>query len=219
MTEEHIIRGDDGGGRQKGVPVKLPGNSYNKKKAPPEEKPKTESVVTGEVIKKKKGAWSRATSAFVSEESSSVWQYVLMDVLVPAAKSMILDAVSQGFERVLYGDSRIRSRADRPSGYIAYNRARREMPQYGAISQRARARHQFDEVILATRGDADDVLDGLRDLIENYGVAAVSDFYALCGITGSYADERWGWNDLRYSEVRPVRGGYLITLPRPEPID
>jgi hypothetical protein len=219
---EHRIEVDDGGGRSVSVPVNLPGNSkYHKDKdAPPkEEREKIQPVVTGEVIQRKKGAWKRAKSAMFSEETHGVWQYVMMDVLVPAAKSMLLDAVSQGFERVLYGDTRLRSRADRPGGYVPYNRVRREPPRYATITTTARARHDFDEVILETRGEAEDVLVGLRDLINQFEVATVSDFYDLCGITGSYPDQKWGWTDLTSALVRPVRGGYLISLPRPRPID
>jgi hypothetical protein len=218
---EHDIKVDMGGGRQRTVPVDLPGNSnYSKQKQEKQEK-KVEQVTTGEVVKRKKGVGYRIRNSMIGEGSEGVLQYVLVEVLIPAAKTMISDAVSQGIERLLFGDTRVRSRSDRPGGYISYNRVRRQSPatEYGVISQRGRAQHEFEEIILSSRGEAEEVLDRLRDLIKQYDVATVADFYELVGITGQFTDNQWGWYDLRSAVPRLVRGGYIITLPRTKPVE
>lgn len=226
MTEQPSIRVDLGGGRQRTIPVDYPGNSQKEKKqktsAPPPKK--VESVVTGDVTRRKRSAWFRAKESIISEDTGSVGQYVVLEVLLPAFKNMLSDAVSKGVDALLFGEgSRIRpSRGDRPGGHINYTamaRARRVEPAYGVISQRGRAQHDFNDVILQTRGEAEDVLEGLSQLVSQYQVATVQDFYSLVGITGSFTDEKWGWYDLQGSSIRPVRGGYLIVLPRTQPID
>lgn len=78
--------------------------------------------------------------------------------------------------------------------------------------------HDFSDIILASRADAEEVLDRLRDLVSQYDVATVNDLYDLVGLTGEFTDDKWGWTDLRTASVRVVRGGYLLNLPRTQPI-
>ena len=140
-----------------------------------------------------------------------------MEVLVPALKNMVSDAVSQGFERILFGEARPRSSAR--SGRTNYSTySDRTMDNRRDMSRRARATHDFSDVILDNRGDAEDVLDRLRDLISQFEVATVSDLYDLVGLTGEFTDDKWGWYDLKSASVRVIRGGYLLNLPRTQPI-
>ncbi len=211
----------------------LPSNSYNKPGVPKTEKAessetaeakKIERVTTGEVSRRKKPLGKRIAETFVGGDARSVWGYVMFEVLVPAAKDMAADAVSQGIERMLFGEARSTSRrTGRPaghSGYVSYNRysattpARREEPR--SVSRRARSSHDFDEIILATRAEADVVIDRMCDLIARYEQATVADLYELVGVAGSYTDEKWGWTDMRAAGVERIRNGYLLDLPRPE---
>lgn len=213
----------------------FPSNSKNPKgpnKETPQEK-KIEKVVTGEVQTRKKPLGKRFMETFAGADSKSVLEYVVMDVMVPAAKDMIADAVSQGVERKLFGEVRSASRRAggfRPggvAGFTAYNRmtpgasARREPmdPRGPSISRRARATHNFDEIILATRAEANEVLDGLYNVVSQYEVASVADLYEMVDLPSNFTDNKWGWTDLRGAEVTRVRSGYLLDLPRPEPID
>jgi hypothetical protein len=221
MTDTMLV--DLGAGRARVQEVTYPSNS-RKPKQEPADKPQVESVVTGEVTQRKKGAWNRARESFISEDTGSVGQYIVLEVLLPAAKNMISDAVSKGIDALLFGEgSRIRpARGDRPGGYVNYTavrQARRTEPSYGVISPRGRATHEFDEVIIPTRGEAEDVLAGLIQLLGQYQVATVQDFYSLVGITGNFTDEKWGWYDLQGASIRPVRGGYRVDLPRTQSIE
>lgn len=215
-------------GKETSLPVNLPGNSYmakSSKKQKTEESPKNlEKVVSGEVIQKKKGFGSKLKETFGGDDARSVGSYIFFDVIIPAAKAMLADAASQGAERLLFGDSRGRSRVSggRGAGYTSYSRmygrdndrsSRRE------LSSRARATHDFDEIILQERGEAEEVLDQLTNLVDDYGHAKISDLYELVGITGSYIDDKWGWNDLSRASTSRVRQGYLLDLPKPIPLD
>lgn len=217
----------------------FPGNSRRVLKPPTEkakdvpasdstEEKKIERVVETTVVRRKKPLSKRFAETFVGGDAKGVLGYVMMDVLLPAAKDMVADAVSTGIERMLFGESRSTSRRTgyRPggsSGYVNYNRptthpaARREESRN--ISPRARSRHEFDEIILATRAEAEEVIDRLFDLVSKYESATVADLYELVGITGNYMDEKWGWTDLRGASIRRIRSGYLLDLPRPENLD
>jgi len=213
--EEMIV--DNGGGRQERVRIDYPGNS-KKARTEGEDKPKVASVVEGTVVQRKKGPIARVREAFLVEDSSSVLVYLVQEVLVPAAKNTILEVFSQGLERSLYGETR-RTPA-RSGGYTAYHKARDTYSDRRDLSRQARATHDFREVVLQSRADAEAVIDGLRELADQYGTTSVQDFYDLTEITGDYVDNKWGWTyeEVSRARVRVIRGGYLVDLPRPRPI-
>jgi hypothetical protein len=210
----------------------FPTNSH-KAKAAPEENTETakkiEQVTTGTVVTRKKPLGKRFVETFFGGDTRGVMNYVLVDVLLPAAKDMIADAVSQGIERMIFGEARSTSRRTgiRPgghSGYVSYNRfapnpQQRQREEPRNISRRSRASHDFDEIILATRVEAVTVIDRLYDIIARYEQATVSDLYELVGVSGNFTDEKYGWTDLRGSEAVRVRDGYLLSLPKPEQLD
>lgn len=193
---------------------------------PPKEKPKAEKVIEGTVIKRKKGIGSKIAESFSGDDAQTVGNYILLDVVVPATKTMIADAVSQGIERMLFGEVRSRRNGGPrvgPGSHISYNRIGNNSslptPPTRTMSRQARATHNFDEVILETRGEAEKVLEMLTETISLYDVATVSDLYDLIGLTGNFTDEKWGWTDLRDASITRVRNGYLLDLPRTSPLD
>lgn len=211
----------------------FPANSHKTRAAPEEkqsETKKVEKVVEGDVVRRKKPLGKRFAETFFGGDAKGVVAYVVMDVLIPAAKDTVADAFSQGIERMLFGEVRSTSRrtGQRPgggAGYTNYNRysspresTRREDPR-NSISRRARSSHDFDEIILATRAEATEVVDRLFDLIAKYETATVADLYELVGVSGNYTDDKWGWTDIRGAGVTRVRNGYLLDLPKPEPLD
>lgn len=196
----------------------------------PSDKKKVDQIVQSQVVRRKKPLNKRFSETFFGGDSKGVWEYVAFDVLVPAAKDMFADAVSQGVERMIFGEARSTSRRsgrrpnDSYTNYSRYSSNRRspdprdERPRQ-QVSRRARATHDFDEIILATRVEADEVLERLYDLVDKYETATVADLYDLVGVSGNYTDDKWGWTDLRGAGISRVRNGYLLDLPRPEPLD
>lgn len=186
------------------------------------EEKKIKKVVENKVVRRKKSGASK-----LADSLGTVWEYIAKDVLMPAAKDMLSDAVAQGVDQMLFGETRSRrSASPKPSsgnGYVSYNKysptsRKREEPVRN-ISRAARARHDFDEIILATRIEAEEVVDRLFDLVSRYESATVSDLYELVGIQGKYTDDNWGWTDIRGATVRRVRSGYMLDLPEPEYLD
>lgn len=191
-----------------------------------------EKVVETEVTRRKKPLGKRLFETFLGGDARSVTSYVFMEVLIPSAKETILDMLSQGAERMFYGESRSRSRrspyGQGSSGYVSYNRyssntgtqpTRRE-EQRPQMSRRGRAYHDLDEIVLGSRVEAEEVLDRLYDLIARYETASVADLYDLVGEPKNHIDERWGWRELRGASFTKLRdGGYSLNLPKPETLD
>lgn len=210
----------------------FPSNSREPRKSEPikREEKVVLRVVEGDVVRRKKSLTTRFREMFLGDDTKGVFEYVLGDVLVPALKDMITDSVSQGMERLIFGNARPNNRrgGSRPgafgnnSGPVNYNRyagSNRESSQSGTMSRRARASHDFDDIILATRGEAEQVIDQLTSILEKYEIVSVRDLYETVGVEFHHTDEKWGWTNLREARVTRVSNGYLLDLPKTEPID
>jgi hypothetical protein len=216
-----------------------PSNSQNKKSGPPPEpKPeKLDKVISGEVIIRKQSLGKRARELFIGGSAQSVAGYLAYDIIIPAVKDTLYDVVSMGVDRMLFGDSRSANGSRRrPTqsgsgyGYTNYSsyssgkstsggsRYQKEEPSR-QISRRARSEHDFREIVLPTRAEAEVIIERLDDLCDRYSQATVSDLYELLGVNADFTDEKYGWVDMRAAGVSRVRDGYLLDLPRPELLD
>lgn len=188
-------------------------NSHKSKELAPVSEKKVEKVVQGTVKAKKKNGIDKLKDNFISEDAVNIKTYVVMDVLIPAVKKAICDIVKNGVDMILYGESGRSNR--RPSEYVSYDRrySDRGGDRYRA-ADRARTGYSYDDIILETRGEAEDVLARMDELIERYGMVSVADLYDLVGITGNYTDNKYGWTNIRNAEPVRVRDGYMLRLPK-----
>ena len=191
--------------------------SKEAQKSLPAEKKKVEKVVTGKAKTKKKGELRKFKDVFISEDVSNVKTYVFMDVLIPAAKKAISDIVSNGIDMILYGETRGR-KGGTSASYVSY-RDYSTKRDNRTVSARSRSIFDYDEIILDSRADAEDILDRMGEILETYGVVSVADMYDLAGLTCDFTYNRYGWTSIRNGEVVHVRDGYVIKMPRAMAID
>jgi len=202
----------------------FPPNSEASKRGVPDGK-NISPVVTGGATRRRKSLRKQFKETFIAGDARTAIQYAMFDVLLPAARDTVLDVFQQGLEKLILGDSRRRGSTRPPSGptgHIQYNRyssmSRLSGPER-ALSRQARSRHNFDEIVLDERAEAEEVIDRLFDLVSRYESASVADLYELVGLTATHTDNKWGWTDLSGAGVSRIRGGYLLDLPEPEPLD
>lgn len=193
-------------------------DKYKRDKNKEDEK-RVEKIVSGSVVTKPKSAIKKFSESFVSEDLKNVKSYVIGDVLIPAIKKAISDIVRDGIDMLLYGSSSKRgdrrSSVDRVSYSNYYDRDRRVLPD----TRSTYAGYLDRDIILSSRGEAEDVLARMDELMDTYGLVRVADLYDLVGITGNYTDNKYGWTNIRNAEIVHVRDGYLIKMPRAVPID
>ena len=162
---------------------------------------------------------NKLAETFISEDASNIKSYILMDVLVPAIKKAVIDIVTDGISMLFYGDtSHGNRRSSTSASYISYNRysdrdRRDDRTLYG------RSRYSYDDIILQSRGEAEEVLDRMSEMIDTYGIVSVADMYDLVGIATNYTDNKYGWTNLRNAEPIRVSNGYMLKLPKAGPID
>lgn len=206
---------------RKDIMENFPGNS-NKGKEIAKSKPekKVEKVVTGEVVQKHKTIGERFRGIFLGGELKPVTKYIAAEVLLPALRNMIVDATSKGVERMIYGEVAARRGNMRSGPRVSYNNPidRGARPRAYLPDQPVRRSRDVNNIILSSRAEAELVVERLNDIIEQFDVTSVADLHDLVGLPTTYVDNKWGWTNLHYVDVRQVREGYLIDLPPVEAI-
>lgn len=192
-------------------------NSHKSKERQNEPIPekKVEKVISGSAKSKKKSGLQKITNVFVPEDVEDVKSYIFEDIVVPAVKDIILDAVKAVLG--VNGSSRGKSSTASKVSYRKYYDDRERRDHSGVT--RTRSGYEYDDVIIENRGEAEDVLSRMDELISTYGLVSVADFYDLVGISGNYTDNKYGWTDIRSASVVRVRDGYMIKLPKALPLN
>lgn len=191
-----------------------------------EEHTKLKPVTTAK--KRKKGLLERFVVAMIGPEGiPSVTSYLNKEIVVPAIKDVIANSVSAGVNMMVYGRDQA---GERRGGYRNYNSyqsptynrpTRNYQSSYNAQRQApierepVRRSNMFrsTDYIMNSRQEALEVLDMLRENLDNYGLVTLADFFDLIGVESQYVDNNYGWQDLTNVTIVPVRGGYTLSLP------
>lgn len=183
-------------------------------------KPRVQQVATKPIKRKKESTADKFKKAFFGEDVTNVKDYVIFDVMIPALKATLSDMIGNGIEVLLFGESRGKRKKE-GSSYGSYYRRRDDRDRDRDRRSNVRGASSFDDIILDSRGEAEEVLSQLSDLAIDYGQASVADLYDLVGISANFTDEKYGWfkGELRSAGVRRVRDGYLLELPRASRLD
>lgn len=179
-----------------------------------------EKVVTGTAKTRKKSEMRKFADVFISEDVTNVKSYIIMDILIPTIKNTISEVVKNSIDILLFGESR---RSDRRSvaSKVSYSRYYNEAnDRKDQMPVRTRNGFDYDDIVFASRGDAEAVLSAMEDALDQFSMVSVGDLYDLAEIsTTNYAVNKYGWTDLRSAEVVRLRSGeYVIKLPRALPI-
>ena len=169
---------------------------------------------------KRESTAKKVVGEIIREDAKSVGETVLWDVIIPTVKNLISDTVTRGIESMLYGGDTRPSRSR--SGYSDYSGYSRPKDRRDRSSERhpsRSARHaepDRNEIIFDTRSDANDVIDRMSDLIDQYGQVSLADLNALIGASSNFIDDNWGWTDMGSFNVRQVRDGFMLTHDEPQ---
>ena len=195
-------------------------NKYKKEQeaAAGTERKKMEKVITG-TAKTRKNDFRKILGVVVAEDPKTVRDRLVADVVVPTIKKVVVDLVQDGISILMYGSATSRkSSAVSPASKVSYrsfyDRGREDRPTNTYASG-----YSYNDIVLETRGDAEEVMDRLEESIKAYGMASVADLYDLVGISGEFTDNKYGWYNLRGADVQRVSNGYLLKLPRAQALN
>ena len=164
---------------------------------------------------KKKSEIQKIAATVVAEDLNKVKNAVLMDVIVPAVKKVISDIVTNGIDMLLYGE--VKHNKTTTTSKIGYNSMYNSQNQANA-ARVARSSYSYNDIILSSRGEAEEVLNQMNEIIGTYGVVSVADLCEIVGVTGEFTDNKYGWSDIRDAYVERSKDGYMLKLPRALPI-
>lgn len=184
---------------------------------------KKQKVIKGTATIRKKPLGKRIAELFGAESGQNIFDYLIGDILIPAAKNTLSDFVSEGVDMALGIDTR-RRRRDPRDRYgrvdygVAYRGDRRDDRRRDDRDRRVdRTPSTYEDIIFETRADANRAIGSMCDIIESYGQASIGDLFDAAGISGGdYTDRRWGWYNISTARIIPVKGGYVLDLPKPE---
>lgn len=180
------------------------------------EKKKIERVTTGKVKVKKKSGLQKMAGAMFAEDIDKVKSYILMDVLLPTIADGVTDVLKKSIDAIF---GRSSSGRDSKSSRVSY-RSFYDAPSKGnASSSRAKGVYDYDDIVFTTRGEAEEVLDRMDELVEKYNNVSVAEYYDLAGVSSEYTSNKYGWTDIHTAKIVRVSGdGYMIKLPRVMPL-
>lgn len=195
-------------------------NREQKEKAKVETKT-VEKVVKGGVKTKKKSEMSKIAGNIITDDYTSIKDYAIYEVIIPVLKDTVTHLIKGSVDMLFYGEVR----SSRPSGgsrgsnasRISYKDYWDDKRDDKRDDRRANtSRFSYDDILFDTKQDAEDVLDRMDEIVEQYGVVTVADLFDLAGVSGSaYTDQNYGWTSTRSAVVeRTRRGDYYIKLPR-----
>lgn len=207
----------------------------NGEEVAPKEKKQLQKLVDVQPKKVKRGLLSRLVTGVIGPEGlPGIGTYVNEEIVKPAVKNIIFDAINSAARMALFrdggGPSNHRSYGQgynrRPSDYrpaTNYSNRYANTPQQPEPRERnvARAaRHGVEEYIIEDRFDASHVLTTLTENADMYDSVSVADYYDLIGVPSQYTDNTYGWtiDSITRATIVPVRGGYIIKFPPVEVI-
>jgi len=193
------------------------------------EKPKMQKVVQAKPQKVKRSLIGRLINGIMGPEGlPGIGQYVNEEIIKPAVKNIIYDAITSGLSRALNLDHR----AYRPPNYSGgtargpyqprtnYSTNSRQAPHDERRTVRP-SRYGVEEYVIEDRYDAAHVLTTLTENADMYDTVSVADYYDLIGVPTVYTDNTYGWtfDTITQASIVPVRGGgYIIKFPPVEVI-
>ena len=146
---------------------------------------------------RKKSALGSFVEDAVEDAGRGLISYLVNEHLIPFAEKGIRGVA----DRLLSKMGGTSEPVERDRTYRRYGRS---SSAYERKELKSRDAFGIDRMIFRTRSEAERVLRGLNDLINQYRVARVSDLYELLGEDCDWTANDWGWTSLASAYIAPI---------------
>lgn len=165
---------------------------------------------------KKPNKMTKIAKSVIAEDARNVGSYILLDVLIPALKKLVVDIVENGITALIYGQDAPVRRSGSTKQKVSYNDAyvSSSLNRTRASELRNRSVYDMDDILFETRGEADMLLEDLKDAVSRYRSVSIGDLRSALKLPTTNTDWNYGWTDLGSAEVVRNRDGYSIIFPR-----
>ena len=135
-------------------------NSFKAKEEKKDKKERTEkqAVVSKTPKTRKKSEIQKAAGLFISEDASTVKEHLIQDVVIPTAKDLIVNVITDAVNIIFWGSTRRKSGSGTRIGYASRFDEVRDPRDRDRDRRRDRTAIEYDDIIFDNRGDAEAVL-------------------------------------------------------------
>lgn len=197
-----------------------PSNSHKSKEQKEATTEKRANKVVKGDVKTRKNEAAKFAELFIAEDIKSVGSHIVTDVVVPMIKNGIVDIVNRSVNMIFFGGAANRNNKNSNIPYVSYNTISGRDDRFAASANApTRMSYRTDDFVFTTRTEAEDVMAQLDAILETYKMVRVLDFYDTIGKTCDQTAARYGWMSMTGARIEPVRGGYVIRMPRAIPIE
>lgn len=171
-----------------------------------------------------KSAGRKFAEAFFDEDLDEFKKSFFKDMVRPALKDFVFSVIqrlwygggpkvnSGGF--INLGSSLVRDYT--PTQQTNYNN-----PKAASAPSQPKGKFDFSDLIFRDMASARDLVNEMNATIAYQGYVSVADLYDSLDKTlyMDITDNYWGWFSLQGHQIRPVKSGYQVLLPRPVQIN
>lgn len=195
-------------------------NKFKKEQQEAPAEKKIEKVVSG-TVKTKNNTGRKLVDMFIKEDIGTVGSYLFYDVIIPNIVDGVHDVLRKGIDAIFLGKNNT-SKKNTPSNMVSYNKCYSNRDDRRSYNDtRYVSKPDYRDIIIGNRGEAEEVLAQMNDIIREYEMVSIAELYELVGQThlSEHTDNKYGWTDLRTAYVQRVSDGYQLKLPRVKPLD
>ena len=196
------------------------------KQAQKKEKPDLKCVVSGKSKPVPQSFWSKVFVGIKPASGQTMKGFIFDEIVTPLIQRAVVEGVTGAINYLVKGDAYADRKNNNSFGksYINYNgissgKSNANGNQY--VYSGKNSGMEIENVWFESRVDAQRVLDEMQSVIAGYDILTVNGFYDIIGRTNIIdpSNEKFGWSDLRNAYITASRGGWVIHLPHPMPID
>ena len=196
------------------------------KQAQKKEKPELKCVVSGKSKPVPQSFWSKVFVGIKPASGQTMKGFIFDEIVTPLIQRAVVEGVTGAINYLVKGDAYADRKNNNSFGksYINYNgissgKSNANGNQY--VYSGKNSGMEIENVWFESRVDAQRVLDEMQSVIAGYDILTVNGFYDIIGRTNIIdpSNEKFGWSDLRNAYITASRGGWVIHLPHPMPID
>ncbi len=180
-------------------------------------RPNVQAVTQGEL---KRTTKELVRSQFYTDDAGKIGQHLLLNVVIPMMKKLVVDVVNGTLNMIFYKSEATTSTSSVPASRISIGG--RSTNEYHAASGRgttvkeaSERSYDLDYVVVKDMQAANDVINGMQLIIDQYDTVRASEFCALAGITAPYTYTDYGWDSAAVAQKIPLLDGRVkIQMPK-----
>lgn len=179
--------------------------------------------VSGKPVSSNKSLWKKFYETFAVNNIKDARDYIVSDVIIPGFFDLLYDGATRGLARLIYGENGAKAKRLAANNQKDYSTRIKRLSDGESfrnrdlrnVDNRVVSISDYNEIELATRAQAEQLLDDMCEFLDGHECITVAKMYEFARFKGGeITDNDWGWSNLRGAEIVRTAGGWSLILPR-----